>query len=58
MKVIAENIARSSWHQVFWDQALGADVGGVINDISAELTSGDEDPEGAVERIQEAWDFR
>lgn len=58
MKVIAENIARSSWHQVFWDQALGANVGGVINDISAELTSGDETPQGAVERIQQAWEFR
>lgn len=58
MKVIAENIARSSWHQVFWDQALGANVGGVINDISAELTSGDETPQGAVDRIQQAWEFR
>ncbi len=58
MKQIAENIANSSWHQVFWDQALGADVGGVINDVSAELFAGEITPEEAVERVQQAWDFR
>ena len=58
MQQIAENIANSSWHQVFWDQALGADVGGVINDISAELFAGEITPEQAVRRVQQAWDFR
>lgn len=57
-KLIAENIAKAKWHQVFWDQELGADVGGVINDVSAELASADISPEEAVERIQEAWEFR
>ncbi|MFY0664957.1 MAG: extracellular solute-binding protein [Natronospirillum sp.] len=58
LKQIAQNIANSSWHQVFWDQALGADVGGVINDISAELFAGEISPEQAVRRVQQAWDFR
>lgn len=58
MKQIAENIANSSWHQVFWDQALGANVGGVINDVSAELFAGEISPEEAVERVQQAWEFR
>jgi len=58
LQMVAETIANASWHQVFWDQALGANVGGVINDVSTELTSGDVTPERAVQLIQEAWDFR
>lgn len=57
-KLIASNIASASWHQVFWDQALGSDVGGAINDFSALLATGDATPKEAVEMLQEAWDFR
>lgn len=56
--LIAKNIAAASWHQVFWDQALGADVGGTINDFSAQLATGDIDAEGAVELLQESWELR
>ncbi|MTH78469.1 ABC transporter substrate-binding protein [Paracoccus aestuariivivens] len=45
-------------HQIFLDQFLGASVGGTINDISADLVSGDVTPTEAAERIQEAWEFR
>ncbi|MDX1341515.1 MAG: extracellular solute-binding protein [Reinekea sp.] len=57
-KRIASNIAAASWHQVFWDQALGSDVGGTINDFSALLATGDTTPEEAVDMLQEAWDLR
>ncbi len=56
--IIAKNLAKAEWHQVFWDQALGSDVGGVINDVSAELATGDVSPEDAAARIQEAWELR
>lgn len=57
-KQIANNIANTNWHQVFFDQALGSDVGSVINDVSAELATGDTTPSEAAERIQEAWEMR
>ena len=57
-KTIAKAVAESSWHQVFFDQALGSDVGSVVNDISVELASGSVKPAEAVARIQEAWELR
>jgi hypothetical protein len=33
-------------------------VGGVVNDISLQLATGDIDPQGAAELIQEAWELR
>jgi raffinose/stachyose/melibiose transport system substrate-binding protein len=55
---ISRNLAESQWHQIFLDQDLGADVGGVVNDISLQLATGDIDPKGAADLIQEAWDLR
>ena len=55
---ISRNIAESQWHQIFLDQDLGADVGGVVNDISGKLASGDIDPQTAAELIQESWELR
>jgi raffinose/stachyose/melibiose transport system substrate-binding protein len=55
---ISRNLADSQWHQIFLDQDLGADVGGVVNDISLQLATGDIDPQGAAELIQEAWELR
>jgi raffinose/stachyose/melibiose transport system substrate-binding protein len=55
---ISRNVAESQWHQLFLDQDLGADVGGVVNDISLQLATGDIDPQGAAELIQEAWELR
>lgn len=57
-KQIAASVSNAGWHQVFFDQALGADVGGVVNDISAELVSGDLEVDEALERVQEAWEMR
>ena len=55
---ISRNLAESQWHQVFLDQSLGADVGGVVNDISAQLATGDIDPQTAAELVQESWELR
>lgn len=55
---ISRNLAASEWHQIFLDQDLGADVGGVVNDISAQLATGDIDPKTAAELIQESWELR
>ncbi|UCH27011.1 MAG: extracellular solute-binding protein [Trueperaceae bacterium] len=55
---ISSNLAASQWHQVFLDQDLGADVGGVVNDISGKLATGDIDPQTAAELIQESWELR
>ena len=55
---IAQTISNAGWHQVFFDQALGADVGGVVNDISVGIVTGDLSPEEAAEQVQEAWEMR
>lgn len=54
-KLIADNIANSTYHQIFYDQMLGPDVGLVVNDMSAELALGNITPEDAAASIQEAW---
>jgi raffinose/stachyose/melibiose transport system substrate-binding protein len=55
---ISRNLAASQWHQIFLDQDLGADVGGVVNDISGKLATGDIDAQTAAELIQESWELR
>ncbi len=57
MKIIATNIAESTWHQIYYDQAFGANVGGVINDISVGIVTGDITPLEAAEEVQEAWKY-
>lgn len=54
----SRNVATSQWLQIFLDQSLGADVGGVVNDISAQLATGDTDAQEAAELIQESWELR
>lgn len=55
---ISQTISQSTWHQVFFDQALGAEVGGVVNDISVGIVNGDISPREAAEQVQEAWKMR
>lgn len=55
---VAQDIAKSSYHQIFLDQFLGASVGATVNDISADLAQGAVTPEDAAAQVQEAWDFR
>jgi raffinose/stachyose/melibiose transport system substrate-binding protein len=53
---IANNIGNAHWHANFFDQALGPNVGGVVNDVSAELAGQSISAEEAAELIKEAVD--
>jgi raffinose/stachyose/melibiose transport system substrate-binding protein len=55
MRNIAQNIARSQYHQNFWDQDLGPSVGRVVNDATAELAGGTMTPRQAAKAIQDAF---
>ncbi len=55
---ISRNLGESQWHQIFLDQSLGADVGGVVNDVSVQLATGEIDPQTAAELVQESWELR
>jgi raffinose/stachyose/melibiose transport system substrate-binding protein len=56
-KQIANNIANSGYHQLFYDQMLGPAVGLVVNDVSADLAAGNTTPEEAARTVQDAWEF-
>ncbi len=53
---IAKNINGAHWHALFFDQALGPAVGGVVNDVSAELSANAISAEEAAELVKEAVD--
>ncbi|MCP8940085.1 extracellular solute-binding protein [Alsobacter sp. SYSU M60028] len=55
MKNIAANLAKSKYHQNFYDQALGPNVGRVINDASAEIAGGSMTPKQAAKAVNDAW---
>jgi raffinose/stachyose/melibiose transport system substrate-binding protein len=55
LRQLAENVANSKYHQIFYDQMLGPSVGAVVNDISADLAGGRVKPEEAAEAVQDAW---
>jgi raffinose/stachyose/melibiose transport system substrate-binding protein len=51
---IAANINNAHWHAIFFDQELGPQIGGVVNDISAELAGNALSAEEAAELVEEA----
>jgi raffinose/stachyose/melibiose transport system substrate-binding protein len=51
---IAEMANKSTWHQLFFDQTLGADLGGAFNDFALELAAGDISGQEAAELLQQA----
>ena len=53
---IAKNIGGAHWHANFFDQALGPSVGGVVNDISAELAANAMTAQEAADLVKEAVD--
>jgi raffinose/stachyose/melibiose transport system substrate-binding protein len=57
LQQVAGNIANSKYHQIFYDQFLGADIGRVVNDVSTDLAAGIISPEEATAQVQEAWEF-
>ena len=57
LKLAAEELARSTYHQNYFDQDLGPDVGRQLNDKTTELAAGRITPEALAKNIQEAWDL-
>lgn len=55
-KQISENVAASDYHQIFYDQMLGPDVGRVVNEVSTDLAAGTLTPQEAADTIQQAWE--
>jgi raffinose/stachyose/melibiose transport system substrate-binding protein len=53
---VAKNIGNAHWHALFFDQALGPAVGGVVNDVSAELAANAISAEEAAQLVKEAVD--
>lgn len=51
---IAQSINNAHWHAIFFDQELGPQVGGVVNDISAELAGNGLSAQEAAELVEEA----
>ncbi|HEY1722019.1 MAG TPA: extracellular solute-binding protein [Magnetospirillaceae bacterium] len=56
MKQVADAIAHSTKHQLFFDQDLGPSVGRVVNDSSVAIAAGEMSPEDGAAAVQKAWD--
>lgn len=55
LRTLSENVARSKYHQLFYDQMLGPAVGAVVNDVSQDLAAGRIQPADAAKKVQQAW---
>ena len=55
LRQIAQEIDRSQWIQIAMDQLLGPDTGRVLNDMSADLASGNTTPEKAAKALEASW---
>jgi raffinose/stachyose/melibiose transport system substrate-binding protein len=55
MRNIAKNLAASKYHQNFYDQDLGPNVGRVVNDATAEIAGGTMTPKAAAKAIRDAY---
>jgi raffinose/stachyose/melibiose transport system substrate-binding protein len=53
-KRLAGDLAKTTYHQNYFDQDLGPSVGRVINDVSVSVAAGEMTPEAAAAAIQEA----
>lgn len=55
LRQLGENVARSPYHQLFYDQMLGPSAGAVVNDVSFDLAAGRAQPADAAAKVQQAW---
>jgi raffinose/stachyose/melibiose transport system substrate-binding protein len=53
-KRLADDLAKTTYHQNYFDQDLGPSVGRVINDVSVAVAAKEMTPEAAAAAIQEA----
>jgi raffinose/stachyose/melibiose transport system substrate-binding protein len=56
LKQIGADLAKTTYHQNFFDQDLGPSVGRVVNDISVAVAAGKMSPEEGAAAVQQAWD--
>jgi raffinose/stachyose/melibiose transport system substrate-binding protein len=56
LKQIGADLAKTTYHQNFFDQDLGPSVGRVVNDISVAVAAGQTSPEDGAAAVQQAWD--
>ena len=56
LKQIGAILAKSTYHQNFFDQDLGPSVGRVVNDISVAVAAGKMSPEDGAAAVQQAFD--
>ena len=55
LRQLADNVAKSKYHQIYYDQMLGPSVGAVVNDVSVDLATGKMKPADAAAAVQAAW---
>ncbi|MEO5808417.1 extracellular solute-binding protein [Devosia sp.] len=55
---VAKDINGAHWHALFFDQMLGPQVGGVVNDVSAELAANEITAQDAADQIKDAVDSK
>jgi raffinose/stachyose/melibiose transport system substrate-binding protein len=53
-KRLADDLAKTTYHQNYFDQDLGPSVGRVINDVSVSVAAGEMTPKAAAAAIQDA----
>jgi raffinose/stachyose/melibiose transport system substrate-binding protein len=53
----AAELAQSTYHQNYFDQDLGPDVGRVLNDKTTALAAGTITPEDLAKQVEEAWNL-
>jgi len=51
---VAKDIQGAHWHALFFDQMLGPAVGGVVNDVSAEMAANEISAADAAQQIKDA----
>ena len=55
LRQLANNVTKSNYHQIYYDQMLGPSVGAVVNDVSVDLATGKMKPTEAAAAVQAAW---
>lgn len=58
LRQVVSQFDKSTHHQLYLDQALGASVGATLNDVTAELATGEITAKQAAQRVEEARQMR
>lgn len=58
VRQVVAQFDQSEHHQLYLDQALGASVGATLNDVTAEIATGELTPQEAAKRVEEARSMR